>query len=157
MNRPRPQFHLRRYALLVLLPTLALGACSSLDRPSTPGGPSPDVPAPCNPALCAITDAGWMHIESRHCPPIACAADNKSVFVPAHCVDKPAGIAFCRAVMNAPGCAPTQQGNGRVAYQATLAANVGQDRDNACAMTMDATVIHDPATATVVTQFPGNP
>ena len=143
----------RRILLVVSLAllTLALGACCANQGTD----PAPDVPPPCHVNLCNISQDTWQnHIEPRHCvgncPP-------KSIFVAGYCGGLADAVTFCQNIMNSPTCAPTQQPNNRVAYTATLAANVGSDRNNACAQTMTGTVIYDTGTNAVVTQFPGTP
>lgn len=120
-------------------------------RDAPPGGSAP----PCSAALCNISQSTWRrHIEPRHCtgecPP-------KSIFSAEWCGGRAGAVAFCQALMEQASCAGTVQANGNVAYTADLGTEAGRDRDNRCGATRRGTVVYDPTTGRVITQFPGNP
>jgi hypothetical protein len=140
--------------LAAALALLLLGACVPHRPPAVV--PDVDVVVPaCHASLCNITDDTWQnHIDPRHCtgtcPP-------KSLFAAAYCGSRANAVAFCLELMSRPNCQGAAQPNGRIAYTATLAGTVGSNRNNGCANTVWGTVIYDPGTDEVVTQFPGTP
>lgn len=140
---------------LIALILLSAACAHQVSPPKPQSGAALDVD--CDAALCVISQNTWQnHIEPRHCT-ANCQADNKSIFIAAYCGSQANAVSFCQALMARPDCNGVNQANGRVAFTATFAANVGVDSRNACNNTTAGTVIYDPNTKQVVTQFPGLP
>jgi hypothetical protein len=156
MERPKntPQHGTPAAVICTLLALLALTGCT-VQKPPVAAPEAVGQLVDCHQDYCVITEDTWSnHIEPRHCdgtcPP-------KSLFVPAHCGSRADAVAFCRTLMNRPSCVGVDQGGGRIAFSANLAATVGSNRGNACNDTTRGTVIYDEHRDEVVTQFPGNP
>lgn len=109
----------------------------------------------CNPNLCNIDQAAWEHISDRHCG--ECVVNDHSSFNSSWCTDRQSAIDFCAALMQRGDCAGVAQPNGRRAYTATFANNIGLGSRDECNATDHGTVIYDPDTDRVITQFPSNP
>jgi len=109
----------------------------------------------CSNLKCTIDDKSWNHIGKRHCS--GCVVGDKSAFEPAYCVDQPAAVSLCNAILNAPSCAAVKQANGNIAATATLSDNVGTLRTDCEETTKMGTVIFKVDGQSVVTQFPGVP
>lgn len=146
----------RAAVLAATFALLLLGACAPHKPPTVAPDVDVDVVVPdCSAKLCNITDDTWQnHIDPRHCtgtcPP-------KSIFAAAYCGSRADAVAFCLELMSRPNCQGAAQPNGRIAYTASLAGTAGSNRNNGCANTSRGTVIYDPNTLEVVTQFPGTP
>ncbi len=135
--------------ILVGVTAFLLGACA---HSRTPHSGAPDV-VTCANVQCNITTATWTgHIVPRHC---AGKCPPKSIFTPGHCANRQAGITFCNAIINSPNCTATAQPNTYIKAVGTLTAAVGDDRNSSCGQTKVGTVIYNPTTKEVVTQYPG--
>lgn len=148
-----PQLSRLRRPALAAAALLILGACARQAPPTQVARPF--VAPACGTGLCVITDTIWNHIDQRHCQ--GCVANDKSAFINTYCGSKANAVTFCQTLMGRSDCASVQQANGRIAYTATFAADVGNERTSNCGNTSRGTVIYDPTTGGVVTQFPGNP
>ena len=146
----------RRLTLLTVT-ALILVAAGCVRQAPAPPHPGVALDVDCDAAYCNISQLTWQgHIEPRHCT-ANCQADNKSIFIAAYCGGLADAVSFCEQLMARPDCSGANQPNGRIAFTATFAASVGVDSRSACAATTAGTVIYDPGTQQVVTQFPGLP